>query len=66
MQRQGLEAGDQVGDVDLSVDLVMLGVDENGGTRAAILDATEQLMLAEGYAAISTRRVGSFPRRKTR
>jgi AcrR family transcriptional regulator len=30
---------------------------EHSATRSALLDATEQLMRAEGYAAVSTRRV---------
>ena len=30
---------------------------ENSATRTLLLDATEQLMLSEGYAAVSTRRV---------
>lgn len=32
---------------------------EGSATRVVILDATEQLMLDEGYAAVSTRRVAS-------
>ena len=31
----------------------------NSATRALILDATEQIMLEEGYAAASTRRVAA-------
>ena len=30
---------------------------EDSKTRAVLLDATEQLMLEEGYAAVSSRRV---------
>src|SRR6516165_691975 len=30
---------------------------ENGGVRDAILDATESIMVEEGYAAVSSRRV---------
>ena len=34
------------------------GSDENSTTRDALIDATEQLMREEGYAAVSTRRIG--------
>jgi AcrR family transcriptional regulator len=33
-------------------------IDESSSTRDAILDATEEIMLNEGYAAVSSRRIG--------
>ncbi len=35
------------------------GTEKNPTTRAALLDAAEQIMLDEGYAAVSSRRLGN-------
>lgn len=40
--------------------------DESPGTRAAILDATEALMIEEGYAAVTSRRVAEKAGQKSK
>jgi len=42
------------------------GGEENPGTREAILDATEALMIEEGYAAVSSRRVAEKAGQKSK